>query len=137
ESSFLANLLEQPARHAAAQDGVHHAVGKATVIPRLESPRPQHEVHLLPGFFRQHDARRSVRDRGRCRHRWFASITTRVRLAVLTQRPAFRTGTLEAPDDGGDKGVVVDRAGGGHNEGSRMVRVLIVPYDIVALRRLD
>ena len=108
---MLADLLEEPARRAAAEGGVEHAEGEAAVVVAGEALHAEHQVDLLEGPGRRD---RAGRDRAGPRRRAAAAParSSRVEEAVRGRTAArtWRT-TRRVVDVAGGRDHHVRRAG--------------------------
>ena len=101
QAALLADLLEQPAAHAAAERGVEHAEGEAAVVVAGEAGHAEHDVGLLGGLGEHADV---------------AGAAGAERAACAAGRaaasPSRKPGRAERLAHEADHGGVVDVAGG-------------------------
>src|SRR4051812_33817587 len=124
ETALLADLLEQPRRHPAAERGVEHTECEAAVVEAMHAWHTEHEVGLL-GRTAYDDVARSERGRAATdarRSGWALVVDGHVGERLLDQP---------------DEGVVVEVAGGGDDERVRTVAAPVVAGDRRAAHRPD
>ena len=127
QAALLADLLEQPGAHAAAEGGVEHAERPAALVGAGQAGHAEHDVGLLGA--RGRGSRRGPRC-GWCGRRSRGAAGT---ASASRSAPARSKARADLAYDRG----VVDVAGRGDDQVGRVVVLAVEAGDLVAGQRVD